>query len=405
MAKLVVISQGLKGASYEMGTHWVTIGRAPGNAFQIVEPSVSGHHCEVQMRGGELIVRDMRSTNGTFVKGALIAEAVVALGERFLIGHVELRLEASAWHQDLAIQKVLNQPADKRVNVEASLQKKTRVLMVDDSMAFLEAAAEMFENLANGSWEIHKASAADQVFAILHQYYIDMAILDIGMPMLDGMQLLAIIHRRHPDVKKVVLTGCATAEHRATCLANGAELFLEKPVTHDGFRSVFNVVNDLISWRQHEGFSGTLRHVGLMDVIQIECLGRKSCILEVRNEQTHGEIFIESGMIVHATTGAVFGEKAFQRLLSLNDGQFHLRQFEQPAERTLQGAWECLLMEAARLRDEERTALSIAETMFLDRAALAEKKSATPDAEPAIGEELVVVSTYDGQWHPVTGDK
>ena len=158
--------------------------------------------------------------------------------------------------------------------------RKYQVLLVDDSMAFLEMISELFDELAKQTWEIHTANAADKALVILQQRPIALVVLDIGMPLLDGVQLLGIINKRYPEVKKVVLTGSATESHRAACLANGAELFLEKPISPDGIKFVFNVLNDLLSWTQREGFSGTLRQVGLADVIQIQCLCRNSCILK-----------------------------------------------------------------------------------------------------------------------------
>src|SRR5215831_6743327 len=95
MPKLVVISKGQPGLTFELGSNWVTIGRAADNVFQIVESSVSGHHCEVQLRGTELFIRDMRSTNGTHVRGERIAEGTLELGESFRLGDVELRFEVS----------------------------------------------------------------------------------------------------------------------------------------------------------------------------------------------------------------------------------------------------------------------------------------------------------------------
>ena len=96
MAKLVVISQSPAGLSHELGTHWVTIGRANGNAFQILDSSISGQHCEVRLQGEELLVRDLRSTNGTFIKGVMVSEGVLKAGESLRLGNIELRLEMSA---------------------------------------------------------------------------------------------------------------------------------------------------------------------------------------------------------------------------------------------------------------------------------------------------------------------
>jgi CheY-like chemotaxis protein len=230
--------------------------------------------------------------------------------------------------------------------------KKHQILLVDDSMAFLETIGEVFEVLSDKTWEIHHAASADQALSLLQQHQIELAVLDINMPMLDGVQLLGVIQRRHPEVKKIVLTAHANDTHRASCLASGTELFLEKPVTPEGIVSVFNLLNDLFVWSQREGFSGTLRQVGLTDVIQIECLCRSSCILEVHNPETSGAIFIESGAIVHATAATLTGDLALYQLLAMSNGQFRLQPFKSPAERTIEGAWENLLMEAARRRDE-----------------------------------------------------
>ena len=80
-----------------------------------------------------------------------------------------------------------------------------------------------------------------------------------------------------------MLTGLATEEKRSACLANGAELFIEKPRSSDGLKAVFAMLDELMTWKPREGFQGMLRKVGLQDVIQMECLGRNSCVLEISN--------------------------------------------------------------------------------------------------------------------------
>jgi hypothetical protein len=176
------------------------------------------------------------------------------------------------------------------------------------------------------------------------------------------VQLIRIINRRFPDVKKAVMTGLATEEKRAASLANGVELFIEKPRSEDGLKSVFAMLNELIGWTAREGFHGVLRRVGLQDVIQMECLGRNSSVLEIHNQQVRGRIYIEDGKIIHAVVGDETGEGAFQKLLALSSGEFHLQPFESPPERTLEGQWEFLLMEAARVRDEVASQPSASES-------------------------------------------
>jgi pSer/pThr/pTyr-binding forkhead associated (FHA) protein len=93
MARLVVLTEGFAGRACELKAVRTTIGRLEDNAFQIPEPSVSSHHCEVQLRGQDIIVKDLDSTNGTYVDGEPVTETLLKPGQVLRLGQVEIRLE------------------------------------------------------------------------------------------------------------------------------------------------------------------------------------------------------------------------------------------------------------------------------------------------------------------------
>jgi pSer/pThr/pTyr-binding forkhead associated (FHA) protein len=93
MAKLVVLSVGMTGRTQELKAEKTTIGRVEDNTFQIAEPSVSSHHCEVLLRGKDVVVRDLNSTNGTYINGERVTENVIKPGQILRLGQVEIRLE------------------------------------------------------------------------------------------------------------------------------------------------------------------------------------------------------------------------------------------------------------------------------------------------------------------------
>jgi CheY-like chemotaxis protein len=380
MSKLVAINPRLTGLSYELGTHWVTIGRASDNAFQIVETSVSGRHCEVRLRGNELDVLDLRSTNGTFIEGQPITEAVLRPGQILRLGEVELRLEITAPVSSTTFPATAPAPV-KKTEAVGGATKQYRVLFVDDSKAFLETISELFGTWGNNTWEIHTAVSADKALAILEQKLMDLVVLDIGMPLLDGIQLLGIIHQRYPNIKIVVLTGLGDENRRAACLASGAELILVKPPHANGLTAIFNTLNDLVKWTNRDGFSGGLSEVGVSNIIQMECMEGHSLIVEVRNSQTDGEIYIKAGAIVHASTGRLAGERAFHQLLSLTNGEFCLKPFREPPEHSLQGRWESLLAEAGRVRDQGNYSPGDDETILIVKNPA--KGKPTPAAQPS----------------------
>src|SRR3954465_12545563 len=93
MAKLVHLSAGLTGQAHELKVDKTTVGRVEDNTFQIPEPSVSSHHCEILMRGSDVVVHDLNSTNGTFINGEKVTESVLKPGQTLRLGQIEMRLE------------------------------------------------------------------------------------------------------------------------------------------------------------------------------------------------------------------------------------------------------------------------------------------------------------------------
>jgi len=274
-------------------------------------------------------------------------------------------------------------------------QSLRRVLFVDDDPQFLELTRELMGVFSSGQWEITTAANASAAFAVLQDHAVDLAVVDVQMGVMDGIQLLSLLNRGHPNVQKVVLTGFANENYRAACLSNGAELFLQKPTNQEGWRSLFTALNELLKYKPEEGFRGVLRRVSIPDVLQMECLARNSSVLEISNGPMQGNIFVEEGHIIHAQIGDRTGEDAFNQLLSLSGGHFSLKPFAEPPTRTIKGSWEFLVMEAARQRDE-----AASDQAAPDQTTPPQAASAPPPVEtaaPAAGDEVVLIDAETGE--------
>jgi hypothetical protein len=85
----------MTGRTHELIAEKTTVGRIEENTFQVADPSVSSRHCEVLLRGTEVVVKDLNSTNGTFIEGQQISgEAVLKPGQILRLGQVQMRLES-----------------------------------------------------------------------------------------------------------------------------------------------------------------------------------------------------------------------------------------------------------------------------------------------------------------------
>jgi pSer/pThr/pTyr-binding forkhead associated (FHA) protein len=71
--------------------HARTIGRATGADFIVDAALVSRVHCRLTaLAGGELEIKDLESTNGTYVNGERVDTARLAPGDRLQVGRLEL---------------------------------------------------------------------------------------------------------------------------------------------------------------------------------------------------------------------------------------------------------------------------------------------------------------------------
>jgi pSer/pThr/pTyr-binding forkhead associated (FHA) protein len=93
MARLVLLSEGLTGRTYDLKVERTTVGRVADNAFEIPEASVSSHHAELILQGSDVLIRDLNSTNGTFINGERITEGILKPGQILRLGTVEMRFE------------------------------------------------------------------------------------------------------------------------------------------------------------------------------------------------------------------------------------------------------------------------------------------------------------------------
>ena len=106
---------------------------------------------------------------------------------------------------------------------------RARVLIVEDQPDTLEMLAVVFEQRA---YEVMTADTAERALKLLAKDNFDVLISDLGMPMMDGLQLIRTL-RDNPKLRRIpaiALTGYASQKDAEAALAAGFDLHLSKPV-------------------------------------------------------------------------------------------------------------------------------------------------------------------------------
>jgi pSer/pThr/pTyr-binding forkhead associated (FHA) protein len=93
MARIILKFKELVLKDFALQDGGKTIGRAPGNDIVLENLLVSGHHARIDQAGGDYILTDLQSKNGTYVNGARITSAKLKHGDQILVGKHTLVFE------------------------------------------------------------------------------------------------------------------------------------------------------------------------------------------------------------------------------------------------------------------------------------------------------------------------
>jgi DNA-binding NtrC family response regulator len=104
------------------------------------------------------------------------------------------------------------------------------VLLVDDEENFV---ATLAKRLRIRRFEVVTASSGAAALAALEVRPVDVVVLDVRMPDLDGIAATKIIKARHPVTEVILLTGHASLEASMEGLTMGAFDYLLKPIDID----------------------------------------------------------------------------------------------------------------------------------------------------------------------------
>ena len=107
---------------------------------------------------------------------------------------------------------------------------KKRILLVDDEQAFVETLAD---RLRTRDFYVTTAISGNEALEILKEYNYDVAIIDVLMPGIDGVETLKRIKKLKPLTEIVMLTGHATVETAIEGMKLGAYDYLIKPCEID----------------------------------------------------------------------------------------------------------------------------------------------------------------------------
>ena len=90
-ASVVILEGYAEGMEYPINKTYALIGRSRFAAIPIKDPLVSRKHAAIVFHEDAFILRDLESTNGTYMRGALIKQRKLSHGDKFNLGNTVLQ--------------------------------------------------------------------------------------------------------------------------------------------------------------------------------------------------------------------------------------------------------------------------------------------------------------------------
>jgi len=105
-----------------------------------------------------------------------------------------------------------------------------KIIVVDDELLLRDV---MYDYLSSQGYEVFSAADADKAIEVIGTTEPHLALIDIKLPKLSGIELTRMIKQNYPSMYVIIMTGYPSLETAATAMKNGASEYIIKPFRLD----------------------------------------------------------------------------------------------------------------------------------------------------------------------------
>lgn len=112
------------------------------------------------------------------------------------------------------------------------MDKQIRILVVDDEKVIRDGCRRI---LTDNKYEVICAENGEEALSFLEKESVDVILLDLKMPVMNGEEVLEQTYSLYPDIPVIIITGHVTIDTAVECMKKGAFSFITKPFQMDQF--------------------------------------------------------------------------------------------------------------------------------------------------------------------------
>ena len=221
------------------------------------------------------------------------------------------------------------------------------ILLVDDSKPLVHIFREHI--IKENKYVVRIAYNGKEALEVLEEEKIDLIILDIEMPVMDGLQLLAELHNRKIWLPVIILTGKKIEMSESNFREFGIVDFMEKPFD---FKEIDQRIDDVLKRRvNRDSISG----ISLFSILQVLEMEKKTGILTLKIGNIDGKIFFRDGVVADIEAGDLSDQEALKKctIADMEKEKINIEYINHNRESKINVSLTEMLLEASRLVDEE----------------------------------------------------
>jgi CheY-like chemotaxis protein len=191
-----------------------------------------------------------------------------------------------------------------------------KILIVDDDTNFLLSLLDGLKANAKNV-DVMIAENGKEAVEKLGNNKIELLVTDIKMPEMDGLELLALMVNRYPNIPVIVMTAFATREIEDRAANMGSFRFLEKPLD-------FHILLEMINEGLDVGSHYYTKVVSMCSFLQTVVRETRTCMIAVRSKEKRGYLYFIKGVLIDGETGVLCGAAAVYRIVSWEDAEIEI---------------------------------------------------------------------------------
>jgi len=114
------------------------------------------------------------------------------------------------------------------------------ILVVDDSLIIRKTLTTKLEEM--GYKVVAQAKSGKEAVSLYKEFMPDLVTMDITMPIMNGIEALKTIKKKHSDAKIIMITSHGEENLVMEAISNGARGYILKPINHEKITLVINKV-------------------------------------------------------------------------------------------------------------------------------------------------------------------